>query len=209
MAMAQIPVAVIGAGGHAKVVVATLQSLNWPILGCYDNDRAAWGRQVLGVPVRGGPAELPADTPAVIAIGDNAVRRRLARACVGCRWVTVVHPAAYVHPSVELGPGAVVFAGAVLQPDVRIGAHVIINTGASVDHDCVLGDFVHLAPGVRLSGSVRVGQGSFFGVGSVAIPGVRIGEWATVGAGSVVVGDLPDGVKAMGVPARPMGKGEP
>jgi UDP-perosamine 4-acetyltransferase len=40
------------------------------------------------------------------------------------------------------------------------------------------------------------------GIGVSVIPGVTIGAGTMVGAGSVVVRDLPDGVTAMGVPAR-------
>ena len=116
----------------------------------------------------------------------------------------MVHPAAWVDLSVELGPGAVVFAGAVIQPRTVVGAHAIVNTAASIDHDCRIGRFAHLAPGVHLAGTVTVGDGAFLGIGTVAIPGVTIGEWTQVGAGAAVVRDLPARVRAVGVPARPL-----
>ena len=78
----------------------------------------------------------------------------------------------------------------------------IVNTGASVDHDSVIGDYAHVAPGARLGGHVRVGEGALLGVGSAFLPGVSVGAWATVGVGAAVVGDVPEGVIARGVPAR-------
>lgn len=196
-------VAVLGAGGHAKVVISTLQAAGYKVDAVYDDDSAKWGQSLLGVPVHGPLAELDneASCRAVIAIGANKIRQELAQRFAALEWVTVVHPRAYVHPSASLGPGTVIFAGAVVQPDVRVGSHVIVNTGATVDHDCRLGDFVHLAPGVHLAGGVDIDTGTFFGTGAVAIPGIRIGAWTTVGAGAGVVRDLPAQVTAVGLPA--------
>lgn len=199
--------AVIGAGGHAKVVISTLQATGYHIWGAFDDDPDKWGKRILGVPIIGAireAAERPSQY-AVIAVGNNRVRKQLAEVLSGFRWVSVVHPSAQVHETVEIGQGSVVCAGAVVQPDSVVGSHCIINTSATVDHDCVLGDFVHLAPGVHLAGGVVLGEGSFLGIGSGVIPGVRIGPWTQVGAGASVVGDLPPGVKALGLPARAVG----
>jgi sugar O-acyltransferase (sialic acid O-acetyltransferase NeuD family) len=168
-----------------------------------DDDPARWGERVLGIDVTG-PASAALDDPAqlaVLAIGSNRARQQRA-AAARCRFATVVHPAAIVHPSVRLGAGTVVFAGAIIQPDAVIGGHVIINTGASIDHDCALGDFVHVAPGVRLAGSVTLDEGAMLGIGTVAIPGARVGAWSIVGAGSAIVGAIADHVVAIGTPAR-------
>lgn len=193
---------VLGAGGHAKVVVSTLRAAGHEVLALYDRDPAKVGSTVLGVTVRA-QEEIPPTGLAVVGIGGNSTRRQLALAYKDLEWCTVVHPAAWVDPSATLGPGTVVFAGAIVQPDSTIGAHVIVNTSATVDHDCRVGDFVHLAPGTHLAGDVHVGEGSFLGIGATTIPGTRIGRWTTVGAGGVVVRNLPDGIKARGVPARP------
>ena len=195
-------VIVLGAGGHAKVVVSTLRAAGYEVLALYDRDPTKAGRELMGVRIRP-QEEVPRCGLAVIGIGGNGTRRRLAEELPLLEWLTLVHPAAWVDPGVKLGPGTVVFAGAVVQPDTVIGSHVIVNTGATIDHDCVVGDFAHLAPGVHLAGDVHVGAGSFLGVGAVTIPGTRIGSWTTVGAGGVVVRNLPDGVKAVGVPAKP------
>mgnify|MGYP003515698800 CR=1 FL=1 len=37
---------------------------------------------------------------------------------------------------------------------------------------------------------------------ALPLAGVRVGAWATIGAGAAVVHDIPDGVLAVGVPAR-------
>lgn len=198
-------ITVVGSGGHAKVVVGLCRAAGIRVDRVVDDNLARDGATLLGVPVCAPAREhLPRGGRAVVAIGDNAARLRVAQELddlVG-EWVTLVHPRAFVDGTVTLGPGTVVFAGAVIQPDTVVGDHVIINTSASVDHDGVLGDGVHLAPGVHLAGNVHVGRGSFLGVGVGVIPGRKIGARTIVGAGAVVVRDLPDDVTAMGVPAR-------
>lgn len=202
-------VLVIGGGGHAKVVVATLAAAGYQVAAVLDDNPATWGSTVLGVPVLGGVSELKtASGLAVLAIGSNEARRRIAKAYPEVRWLSVVHPQAHVHESVRLGKGTVVFAGAVIQPDAVVGEHVIVNTGATIDHDCLVEDFVHLAPGVHLAGGVALGEGAFMGIGSVAIPRTRVGSWSTVGAGGVVIRPIPERVTAVGVPAVPLPRKE-
>jgi sugar O-acyltransferase (sialic acid O-acetyltransferase NeuD family) len=202
---------VLGAGGHAKVVVSALLEAKTKIAGIYDDDPTKRGTEVLRVPVLGAIRELHGAKagPWVIGVGDNVTRRQIAGRFSKAEWLTVVHPRACVHESASLGPGTVVFAGAVIQPGARIGRHCIINTRATLDHDCVVGDFCHIAPGCNLGGAVTLAEGVFMGIASVAIQNISVGAWTIVGAGAAVVTDLPDRVVAVGVPARVRRKLEP
>jgi sugar O-acyltransferase (sialic acid O-acetyltransferase NeuD family) len=141
----------------------------------------------------------------VVAIGDNHIRldrqRRLTDA--GASLVTVVHPRAWASDGAAIGAGSVLSAGAVVNIGATIGIASIVNTGATVDHDCVIGEGVHIAPGAHLSGAVRVGPLSWIGVGASVRQGVVIGAGVMIGAGAVVVSNIPDGVTAVGCPARP------
>ncbi|HHV42756.1 MAG TPA: acetyltransferase [Clostridiaceae bacterium] len=203
-------VVVLGAGGHAKVVIATLLEVGYKVTALLDDDKEKVGYEIFHVPVVGGFDRL-ADygfCQALIALGDNQKREATALSFEGCYdWVTVVHPTAVVHKSVKIGKGTIVFAGTVIQPDTSIGNHVIINTGATVDHDCRIGNFVHIAPGVHLAGNVSISDGAFLGIGTSVIPGKTIGKKAVVGAGSLVINDIPSFSKVAGVPARPIRKG--
>jgi len=194
---------VIGAGGHAKVVLQAIRTLGRRVAAVFDDNPASWNQCVMGIGVVGcvRSIEQYSPKPTVIAVGDNRHRRRLAEQ-LQCEWTTIVHPNAYVDPSVQIGPGSVILPGAIVQVDGVVGRHAIVNNGCVIDHDCRIGDFAHICPGVCLAGGVTVGEGAMLGIGSVAIPGVRIGAWTTVGAGAAVVRDVPDRVVAMGVPAR-------
>lgn len=186
------------------MVIGTLQAAGLPAGAVFDDNPSTWNTEILGVPVIGGVDRLAVEgyCRAVIAIGDNATRQRLSVYLRGVEWVTVVHPHTWVHPSVQIGEGTVVFAGAVIQPEARIGNHVIINTGATIDHECIIGDYAHVAPGAHLAGRVEIAEGAFIGIGSSVIQGCKIGAWTVIGAGAAVVRDIPGGVTAVGVPAK-------
>lgn len=194
----------VGSGGHAKVIIGTLSGLGYQIEALYDDDDGKQGNTFCGIPVVGSIDSF-CDLQfvnAVIAIGDNRIRKEIVTKSKNINWITAVHPDTYVHKSVRIGSGTVVFAGAVIQPDTVIGSHSIVNTGATIDHDCRIGDFTHIAPGVHLGGNVQIGTGTFIGISSAVIQDITIGEWSVVGAGAAVIHDLPSYVTAVGVPAR-------
>lgn len=199
---------ILGAGGHAKVVIDTVSAAGeFNPLGVLDDSESATGTRLWRLSVHGPISRqsilrLRIDT-AVIAIGDNRAREDIARRLQGdVEWASIVHPRAVVAAGVLIGPGSVVAAGSVIQPDSRIGEHVIVNTASSIDHDCMVGDFAHIGPGARLTGCVSIGEGVLVGAGVTIVPGVSVGEHSTIGAGSVVLRDVPSHAVAVGVPAR-------
>jgi sugar O-acyltransferase (sialic acid O-acetyltransferase NeuD family) len=196
---------VVGGGGHAKVVISTIEAADGEVVSVIDDDPAVWGRSVLGHvvtgPIRG--EAIPKAAAVILAIGSNRARAALA-ARLPVKFGTVVHPSAVVHPSVTIGEGTVVFAGAVVQADTVLGPHSIINSSASVDHDGRLGACVHIAPGARLAGQVTIGEGALIGVGAALVPQITVGNWATVGAGATVIHNVAQGTTVVGCPARPL-----
>ena len=197
-------VVVIGAGGHGKVVVSTLQAAQFVVDAIYDDNQLLWGTYILGVPVRGPISELtksPQKFKGIVGIGDARIRQRVVE-LLPIEWLTAIHPQSFIHQSVKLGEGSVVFAGAVIQSHAVVGQHVIVNTCASIDHDCVIGDFVGLGPGTHLSGAVQIEDRCLIGTGCSVIPRIHIHSDVTVGAGTVVIQDVPCGCTVVGPTPR-------
>ncbi|MEM6365863.1 MAG: acetyltransferase [Planctomycetota bacterium] len=198
-------IALVGCGGHAKVIRSLLRRCGIPIAAVLDDRADYLPQRINEFEVIGRVCDLQnyAEVPVLIAIGCNRTRARVSKHVVMSSQARIDR-VAWVDASVTLGDGTVIVAGAIIQPDARIGYHTVVNTSASIDHDCVIGDFVHVGPGVRLGGHVSVGDGSMLGIGCSVLPQVQIGRWAVVGAGATVLEDVPDGTTVVGCPARPI-----
>lgn len=194
----------IGAGGHAKVILALLEESGYKCRGIYDDDEKLWGATLWNIPINGPVGALPdrSGISAVIAIGNNDIRRRVSEMFKNIHWETLMHPHCWVHSSVILGAGTVVFAGAVIQPDTVIGKQTIINTCASIDHDCHIGDYCHIAPGCHIAGGVSIGRNTLIGIGSSIVPYVSVTSDSIVGAGAAVITNIPNSGVYTGVPAK-------
>lgn len=77
--------------------------------------------------------------------------------------------------------------GVIIEDDVQIGSHCSIYSISTIDNK---------------EGQVKLKKGCKIGSHSVIMPGVTIGEKSIVGAHSFVNCDIPDGVVAVGVPAK-------
>ena len=104
-------IVVVGASGHGRVVIDTLErESRYEIAGLLDRGREA-GERVFNHDVLGREEDLPrlmeqrAVIGAVIAIGDNVVRSRVAEKLRSLsrtiRFVTVVHPTAVIAKDVR------------------------------------------------------------------------------------------------------------
>jgi sugar O-acyltransferase (sialic acid O-acetyltransferase NeuD family) len=195
---------VVGAGAQGRVVLENWRAQHPDDAFVFvDDDPAHQGTKILGVEVVGTLADLAKlGGEAILAIGNNEARLRIAAGHTGVVWGRVVHPSAVVMPSATLGPGTVVFAGAVVNTQAALGAHVIVNTGSIIEHDCIFEDGTSVSPGCRMGGRVHAHRGVFLSTGVTIVPRVSIGAWTMVGAGSVVTADLPERVVAWGVPAK-------
>lgn len=204
------PIVIVGAGDHGRVVLDLARTLGHDVLGFVEPTPGADRTSVEGVAVIGDletPDAWRRGNPAfVAALGDNKARAAAFERChgLGLEPVALVHPTAILLGGASVAAGAVVCAGAVVGVMARVGENAVVNTSASLDHDVILGAHVQIGPGAHLAGRVMVGDGAFIGIGAAVREGIRIGSWALVAGGAMVVGDVPDGGRAAGVPARPM-----
>lgn len=210
--MVDLPVIVLGAGGHARVVLSALFSMGIKVLGCVEKDDKRIGEKVhLGANIIGSEAKVleysPKEIFLVNGLGSvgvgNARRDCFVRFIdLGYSFCKVIHSKAIVESDVVLGEGCQIAAGVVVQTGTTIGRNVILNTGSLIDHDCEIGDHCHIAPGCVISGGVVIGMNTHVGVGASIIQGVQIGRGCLLGAGAVVTKSFPDNVVILGVPAE-------
>ncbi len=190
----------LGAGGHAKVVLSLLRARGDKVLGVCDPDLVAQGiSRWRDLDVLGNDQYVLSRSAdeIVLALGigqlpGSRIRERLFRQFteLGYGFPALVHPSAWVDDSAVLAEGVQVMAGAVIQPDVQIGQNSLINTRVSIDHDCVIEQLVHVAPGAVLCGSVTVQEHAFIGSGATVIQGVTVGAAGVVAAGVTLRKDL-------------------
>lgn len=209
------PVAVIGFGGHAKVVSSALNTLGKHIFAYTCLDPSVEAMRTLTCEILTDELLVAKYTPdqidVVLGLGsvapnlDGSLLRRVISfySCKGFKILGFVHPFAWVAPESVVHPTAQIHAGVITQPGTTIDPYAIVNTKASVDHDCHIGEGTHIAPGVTISGNVTIGKGCHLGTGCTVIQGINIGDGAMVAAGSVVVRDIPAGAWVKGVPAKP------
>lgn len=199
----------LGIGGHARVLAATLRALGLECVGYFSPER----RTDADLPWLGPDENLFTLDPSrayllngVGSVGNVDRRRSVFERGKTSRFtfLTLVHPTAVVEADVQLDEGVQVLAGAILQTGVSVGANSIINTGSIIDHDTYISAHCHIAPGARLSGGVRLGENCHVGVGATIIQQIQIGDDAVIGAGSVVLSDISQAVRVAGVPARPL-----
>jgi sugar O-acyltransferase (sialic acid O-acetyltransferase NeuD family) len=161
------------------------------------------GRTICGVRVI--PlAEL--DCPAVIAVADGAIRRRLAERVTAGSLVSLLHRRG---GDVEVGEGAIFCDFTMVTASSKIGRHFHCNYYSYVAHDCVIGDFVTFGPRVSCSGNVVIEDDVYVGAGALLRQGAPgkplcIGQGAIIGMGAVVTKDVAAGTTVIGNPARPL-----
>ena len=111
--------------------------------------------------------------------------------------------------------------GASIGARTKVSSHSFVCEGVSIGDRCFIGHNVtftnDLTPRATTAQGERQGPGDWtmvptvveddasIGSGSTILAGVRIGRGALVAAGAVVTSDVPDGMLAVGVPARVAG----
>jgi sugar O-acyltransferase (sialic acid O-acetyltransferase NeuD family) len=194
---------IVGAGGFGREAVWTVERINaasqqpvWNVIGFADDDPAKASGNFEGYPLLGSVEKASKDHPGAsvfIAVGDNAVRRRVYRDLRGHDFPALIDPSAQVSPTTEFKHGTFIACEAVVSVGTEIGKFVIINARAGVGHDSTVGDFANIAPGVSLSGHTTIGEDVMMGTNSCTAPGMTVGAGATVACGTPVLKNVAPG----------------
>ena len=187
---------IIGASGHSKVIVDSLEKMNiWNIVGYLDSFKK--GFSFFNYPILGTERELLKFSKkynivgGIVAIGDNFIRSemvaKIKKISPNFKFISSIHPTAVLGRGVKIGDGTVVMAGSIVNSDTIIGEHSIINTSSTVEHDSVIGDFSTIAPNVSMGGGVKIGDFSTISIGAVIKHGICIEDDVVIGANSLVL----------------------
>lgn len=147
---------ILGAGAYGQTIQDLAQQL-----GTYDKiaflDDSRTGPNILGAC---GEYAMFADgeTEFFPGFGNGEMRLHWLERLMedGIAVPALVHPRAYVSPTVSMGPGSAILPMAVVNTHVKLEPGVIVNIGAMIDHDCVLEACVHVAPGAIVKGENRL-----------------------------------------------------
>jgi acetyltransferase-like isoleucine patch superfamily enzyme len=120
----------------------------------------------------------------------------------------------------------------IIREKTTIGNNTAIGTSSIIEGNCSIGNDVRIQSMVFIPTNTKIGNGVFIGPNSILtndryppfsrpaligptlednstiggnvtiLPGVRIGKGAAVAAGSIVTKDVPEGMLAVGAPAR-------
>ncbi len=199
---------ILGAASTFVVEVIDLaEVIGRAIYALVDNLPPGEGRLVVSEPQVLRLEELPASAralPAICCVTTPDYRRRVIAEAVAAgltRFITLVHPTAFVSQGARLGPGCFINTRAVIATRTSLAAHVLVNRGALIAHDNLIEGFVTVSPAAATGGYVRLREGCYIGMGALILPEVTVGRNAVVAAGAVVMRDVPDHCLVAGVPA--------
>jgi sugar O-acyltransferase (sialic acid O-acetyltransferase NeuD family) len=195
---------IAGTGSFAAELIDIAAAASFEVAGLLELvDDSRIGQEIHGLPVVAIEPRPDEDSRAILAVGGD--RREAGGRLDEAGWdgATVVHPAAHVSATADLGPGAVIFPGAVIGAHARIGRHALVSRGALVGHHVTIGDYATVGPGANIAGWSEVGSGGHLAMGSIVVNGKRVGSGSLVAAGAVVTADVDHDERVQGVPARP------
>ena len=194
-------IAIIGCGGHAKVLVDIINLLdNYNIIGFYDDKTKD---NFYKYPILGNINDLNNGDKSyyyIIGIGDNLIRKQIFDKFNYLNWDILIHPSSIISKYAKINKGSVICAGAIIQTEVIIGENSIINTNCNIDHESIIGNHVSISPGSVICGKVIIHDLCFIGANCTIIQNITIGKCSIIGAGSVIIRNIKENLKIVGNP---------
>jgi sugar O-acyltransferase (sialic acid O-acetyltransferase NeuD family) len=201
----------VGAGGLGREVLNYVLDTIRPaphmrVKGFLDDNPSALGPDRCDFPILGSILDYSVEPQDrfVMTIGDNVKRAELIRKMEArsARFITIIHPTAYVASNVTVGDGCIVGPFCGIGSGARVGDHVLLTWYSSLAHDSITHSFAVLSPYSTASGGVILEEGVFLGTHAVIHPMIRVGAWSKIASGSVVYRNVPPNRLALGNPAK-------
>ncbi|MBQ2873138.1 MAG: acetyltransferase [Bacilli bacterium] len=195
---------IIGAGGHSKSVIDSVNQEKYNIEGFLDDNKTG---KHMGYPIIGKKLEdidKYENYKYFVAIGDIVSRKMWFETLkkYNVEIINIIDKTAIISSSSKIGVGNYIGKYAVVNADAVIGNNNVINTKALVEHECIVGNHTHLSTNSVINGNVIIKDCVFLGSSAVCIGQLTVGENSIIGAGSVIISDVEDNVTVVGVPGR-------
>lgn len=148
----------------------------------------------------------PKEMEFMVGLGEPIHRKMLFNKIKekGYNLATLIHPLAFVGSDVRVGEGSMICFSAYVSVQTYLGENVLIQPMATIGHECKIGNNSVVSSSVSIGGKSSLGDNSYIGLNACVKEKMKIGSGTVIGLGSAVVHDIPDGVLAVGYPARPI-----
>lgn len=196
------PHIIIGAGGHASVLIDALKYFKVNLIGYVALEKSETSfieHSYLGddnfvLNYR------PEEVVLINGIGslpDYNIRWNISKKFRDLKYEfsQVIHPSVILSQNTQIDSGVQIMANSVIQTGVKLGHDTIINTSCSIDHDCNIYKNCHIGPGTICSGGVKIKENVHVGTGSTIIQNINIGAGSIIAAGSIIHKDIPKHTK--------------
>src|SRR5690554_6877188 len=208
-------VLIMGGGGNASVIafamIHAFQQGKSDLEFCgYVNDRDNV-TEIEGYPVKGGLSDIPQlikeDFYFINAIGKIGFQKERIELLESLsipdeRYVTFIHPSAYVAPNVKLGVGCVVMPNVSISPGTVLGKCCRIMINAIIGHNNTIGDYCFFAASSCTGSYLKIGQGVFVSLNATVREFLTLGDYSTVGMGAVLTKNIGINEIWIGNPAK-------
>ena len=211
----------MGGGGNASVIAFAMihafqQGKSDLEFHGYINDRDNV-TEIEGHPVIGGLKDIPElieqDYYFINAIGKIGFQKERIELLESLnipdeRYVTFIHPSAYVAPNVKLGVGCVVLPNVSISPGTVLGKCCRVMINAIIGHNNVIGDYCFFAASSCTGAYLTIGDGVFVSLNATVRENLTLKDYSTVGMGAVLTKNIEEGEIWIGNPAKLFSKKE-
>lgn len=139
----------------------------------------------------------------ICALGDVQFKKKYIQMILdkGGKFISLIHPSAYVDPNAKIGVGCIVFPFAALGSGSIIGDFALIQGAAFIGHDGKIGNYSRIDCHVVCTGGVIIEDEVTIHTSAVINQRVLVQKGAHVGAGSFVIRTVKENSTVYGNPA--------
>ena len=121
---------------------------------------------------------------------------------VGLSPRTLISKDAYIHDTVSIGQGSIIYPGVKIMTNVVIGENCVVLPNTVINHDTQVGDFSIINSSCVLNGGIQLGNNCYLGSSSSIKENCIISHDTTIGMASCVLNSVNKPGIYFGSPAK-------